>query len=121
MAFRLLAANLHAHRTGHGQMVNVGMVNCSMVSLYERPSPYWLRQSQQRAENDFIDGITGVNKATLLRQLKAIGERTAEATVLSRIARTYTDPELEALAHYFSSAPPGLLALAALAHAEQLP
>jgi sulfide dehydrogenase cytochrome subunit len=52
-----------------------------------------------------IPSIAGVNKATLLRQLKAFRAQTAEATVMNRIARAYTDPELEALADYFSSAP----------------
>jgi cytochrome c553 len=53
----------------------------------------------------FIPSIAGVNKATLLRQLKAFRAQTAQATIMNRIARAYTDPELEALADYFSSAP----------------
>lgn len=53
----------------------------------------------------FIPSIAGVDKATLLRQLRAFRAQTAEATVMNRIARAYTDPELEALADYFSSAP----------------
>lgn len=53
----------------------------------------------------YIPSIAGVNKAILLRQLRAFRAQTAEATVMNRIARAYTDPELEALADYFSSAP----------------
>jgi cytochrome c553 len=51
----------------------------------------------------YIPSIAAVSRATLLRQLKAFRAQTAEATVMNRIARAYTDPELEALADYFSS------------------
>jgi cytochrome c553 len=53
----------------------------------------------------YIPSIAGVAKATLLRELKAYRAQTAPATIMNRIARTYTDPELEMLADYFSSAP----------------
>jgi cytochrome subunit of sulfide dehydrogenase len=53
----------------------------------------------------YIPSIAGIDKATLLRRLKAFRAQTAEATIMNRITRAYTDPELEALADYFSSAP----------------
>jgi cytochrome c553 len=53
----------------------------------------------------YIPSIAGVSKATLLRELKAFRAQTAPATIMNRIARTYTDPELEALADYFSARP----------------
>jgi sulfide dehydrogenase cytochrome subunit len=53
----------------------------------------------------YIPSIVGVERTTLLRQLKAFRAQTAQATIMNRIARAYTDPELEALADYFSSAP----------------
>jgi cytochrome subunit of sulfide dehydrogenase len=51
----------------------------------------------------YIPSIGGVDKATLLRELKAFRAQSAQATIMNRIARAYTDPELEALAGYFSS------------------
>jgi cytochrome subunit of sulfide dehydrogenase len=53
----------------------------------------------------YIPSIAGVSKATLLRQLKAFRAQSAPATIMNRIARAYTDPELEALAAYFSAVP----------------
>jgi cytochrome subunit of sulfide dehydrogenase len=53
----------------------------------------------------FIPSIAGVNKATLLQQLMAYRAQSAPATIMNRIARAYTDSELEALAGYFSSRP----------------
>jgi cytochrome c553 len=53
----------------------------------------------------YIPSIAGVAKATLLRQLQAYRAQTAQATIMNRIARTYSDAELEALADYFSAAP----------------
>ena len=53
----------------------------------------------------YIPAIAGVNKATLLQELKAFRAQSAQATIMNRIARAYTDPELEALAGYFSSRP----------------
>lgn len=53
----------------------------------------------------YIPSIAGVNKATLLQELKAFRAQSAQATIMNRIARAYTEPELEALAGYFSSRP----------------
>jgi sulfide dehydrogenase cytochrome subunit len=53
----------------------------------------------------YIPSIAGVSKATLLQQLKAFRGQSAQATIMNRIARAYTEPELEALAGYFSSRP----------------
>jgi len=53
----------------------------------------------------YIASIAGVSKATLLQELKAFRAQSAQATIMNRIARAYTDPELEALAEYFSSRP----------------
>src|ERR1700678_4133412 len=53
----------------------------------------------------FIPSIAGVSKATLLQELKAFRAQTAQATIMNRIARTYSDSELEALADYFSTRP----------------
>ena len=53
----------------------------------------------------YIPSIAGVEKTTLLRQLKAFRSQSAQATIMNRIARAYTDSELEALADYFSAAP----------------
>jgi sulfide dehydrogenase cytochrome subunit len=52
----------------------------------------------------FIPTIGGVEKSTLLRQLKAFKDQKGSATIMNRIARGYTDAELEALAQYFSTA-----------------
>jgi cytochrome c553 len=53
----------------------------------------------------YIPSIAGVSKATLLQELKAFRAQGVQATIMNRIARAYTDPELEALAEYFSSRP----------------
>ena len=53
----------------------------------------------------YIPSIAGVEKAVLLRQLKAFRAQAAQAAIMNRIARAYTDPELEALADYFSATP----------------
>jgi cytochrome c553 len=53
----------------------------------------------------YIPSIAGVSKATLLQELKAFRAQSAQATIMNRIARAYTDPELEVLAQYFSSRP----------------
>lgn len=51
----------------------------------------------------YIPSIAGVSKATLLQELKAFRAQSAQATIMNRIARAYTEPELGALAEYFSS------------------
>jgi sulfide dehydrogenase cytochrome subunit len=53
----------------------------------------------------YIPSIAGVSKATLLQELKAFRAQSVQATIMNRIARAYTDPELESLAEYFSSRP----------------
>ena len=53
----------------------------------------------------YIPTIAGVERATLLRELLAFRVPNAPATIMNRIARVYTDPELEALANYFSALP----------------
>jgi cytochrome c553 len=53
----------------------------------------------------YIPTLAGVERATLLRELLAFRAQTAPATIMNRIARVYTDPELEALANYFSALP----------------
>jgi sulfide dehydrogenase cytochrome subunit len=53
----------------------------------------------------YIPSIAGVEKTALLRQLKAFRSQPTQATIMNRIARAYTDSELEALADYFSAAP----------------
>jgi cytochrome c553 len=54
----------------------------------------------------FIPTIGGLGKSTLLTQLTAFRDRKSSATIMSRIARGYTDAELEALAEYFSHVKP---------------
>jgi sulfide dehydrogenase cytochrome subunit len=53
----------------------------------------------------YIPSIAGVSKATLLQELKAFRAQSAQATIMNRIARAYTDSELDALAEYFSTRP----------------
>jgi cytochrome c553 len=53
----------------------------------------------------YIPSIAGVEKTVLLRQLKTFRSQPTQATIMNRIARAYTDSELEALADYFSAAP----------------
>ena len=53
----------------------------------------------------YIPSIGGIKKATLLQQLKSFRAQAATATIMNRITRAYTDPELDVLAGYFSSAP----------------
>ena len=50
--------------------------------------------------------LAGQAEADLLGKLKAFEEGTAEATIMNRLARGYTDEELAALAAYFSSVTP---------------
>jgi cytochrome c553 len=52
-----------------------------------------------------IPSLAGVDKATLLKELVAFKAGTADATIMNRIARGYSDAELDALATYFSSVP----------------
>jgi sulfide dehydrogenase cytochrome subunit len=52
----------------------------------------------------YIPSIGGVKKEALLQQLKSFRAQAARATIMNRIARAYTDPELDVLAAYFSSA-----------------
>jgi sulfide dehydrogenase cytochrome subunit len=50
-----------------------------------------------------IPSIGGVDKAALLGALKAFKAQQGDATIMNRIARGYSDAELEALAAYYSS------------------
>ncbi|HXN10411.1 MAG TPA: c-type cytochrome [Steroidobacteraceae bacterium] len=55
----------------------------------------------------YIPSLAGADRATLLRELQAFRAQTGPATttIMNRIARAYTDAELEALADYFSARP----------------
>jgi cytochrome c553 len=55
----------------------------------------------------YIPSLAGIERATLLRELLAYRAQTGPATttIMNRIARTYTDAELAALADYFSTRP----------------
>jgi sulfide dehydrogenase cytochrome subunit len=53
----------------------------------------------------YIPSIAGVEKAVLLKQLKAFRSQATQATIMNRIVRAYTDSELDALADYFSATP----------------
>jgi sulfide dehydrogenase cytochrome subunit len=53
-----------------------------------------------------IPSIGGLDKATLLAALRAFSADQGDPTVMNRIARGYTDAELEALADYFSQVKP---------------
>jgi cytochrome subunit of sulfide dehydrogenase len=53
----------------------------------------------------YIPSLAGAKKADLMRQLLAFRAQTGQATIMNRIARAYSDSELEALAGYFGSRP----------------
>jgi len=55
----------------------------------------------------YIPSLAGIERATLLRELQSYRAQTGPATttIMNRIARTYTDAELAALADYFSARP----------------
>jgi cytochrome subunit of sulfide dehydrogenase len=53
----------------------------------------------------YIPSLAGAKRTDLMRQLLAFRAQTGQATIMNRIARAYTDSELEALAGYFSSSP----------------
>lgn len=50
--------------------------------------------------------LAGQAEQDLLAKLEAFKQGTAEATIMNRLARGYTDDELAALAAYFSSVTP---------------
>jgi len=50
-----------------------------------------------------IPSIGGLERTRLIRELKAFRAGEGEPTVMSRIARGYSDAEIEALGDYFSS------------------
>jgi cytochrome c553 len=50
-----------------------------------------------------IPSIAGADKARLVAQLKAFRAQAADATIMNRLARSYNDAEIDALADYFSS------------------
>jgi cytochrome c553 len=50
--------------------------------------------------------LAGQAEADLLAKLKAFKDGTAEATIMNRIVRGYSDEELAALAAYFASVTP---------------
>jgi cytochrome c553 len=52
-----------------------------------------------------VPSIAGVDKATLLKALEAFKAGKGDATIMNRIARGYSEAELNALATYFSSVP----------------
>ncbi len=57
-----------------------------------------------RYDEDSIPSIAGNSRAVLLAQLQAFKQdETPDATVMNRIAKGYSEAELEALADYFSS------------------
>lgn len=57
-----------------------------------------------RYGEDSIPAIAGNSRAVLHAQLLAFkGDETPDTTVMNRIAKGYTEAELEALANYFSS------------------
>jgi sulfide dehydrogenase cytochrome subunit len=51
----------------------------------------------------YIPSLAGVDKSTLLSMLKGFKAQQGNATIMNRIARGYSDAELEALADYFSA------------------
>jgi cytochrome c553 len=53
----------------------------------------------------YIPPLEGARRADLMRQLLAFRAQSGQATIMNRIARAYTDAELEELADYFSSRP----------------
>jgi cytochrome subunit of sulfide dehydrogenase len=50
-----------------------------------------------------IPSIAGMERARLIGELKAFRAGEGNPTIMSRIARGYSDAEIEALADYFSS------------------
>ena len=53
----------------------------------------------------YIPSLAGAKQADLMRQLLAFRAQSGQATIMNRIARAYSDSELEALAGYFGSRP----------------
>ncbi len=51
-----------------------------------------------------IPTIAGLDRQALLSQLQAFRDQKVEAVVMNRIARAYTEAEINALADYFSKA-----------------
>jgi sulfide dehydrogenase cytochrome subunit len=53
----------------------------------------------------YIPSIAGLDKATLLREIRSFRDQKADATIMNRITRGYTETELDAVAGYFSAMP----------------
>jgi sulfide dehydrogenase cytochrome subunit len=49
-----------------------------------------------------IPSIAGADRARLVAMLQAFRSQSADATIMNRLARSYNDAEIEALADYFS-------------------
>jgi cytochrome subunit of sulfide dehydrogenase len=50
-----------------------------------------------------IPSINGLSKDAFVQDLKAYRAQTKSATIMNRIARAYSDADIEALAEYFTS------------------
>jgi sulfide dehydrogenase cytochrome subunit len=53
----------------------------------------------------YIPSLAGLSRNQLVRALLEYREQKSPATIMNRIARTYTDQEIGLLADYFSSRP----------------
>lgn len=50
-----------------------------------------------------IPALAGADRARLIAQLRAFRDQGPDATIMNRIARSYSDAEIDALAGYFSA------------------
>ena len=50
-----------------------------------------------------IPSINGLSKAAFIQALRAYRAQTKSATIMNRIARAYSDADIDALADYFTS------------------
>jgi cytochrome subunit of sulfide dehydrogenase len=52
-----------------------------------------------------IPSLAGIERSRFLTMMKAYRDNSLENTIMSRIARSYSDAEIEAMADFFASSP----------------
>lgn len=95
-----LAALLFA---GIGNAASSGHIDSHQAELLAS-SCFNCHGTDGRHGRDSIPAIAGKNQATLLSQLQEYkADQVPGATVMNRLARGFSDAELEAIARYFSN------------------
>ncbi len=56
-----------------------------------------------RNKDDFIPSLAGMSQQQFIRSMKAYRSGSRDATIMDRVARAFSDSEIEAMAKFFES------------------